>query len=129
MQTPVLVSLVKKDAAMLDAFGKGASEDIRKTKEELYRKLTQDPATGEIHCKLEKPNGEKTVQRSLPVSPNRVRVSPHPLRLRFDRCTTILYMPICIHAILLCHSNDFGSLALPHVLFSGSCPTFCLSAC
>jgi inositol-hexakisphosphate/diphosphoinositol-pentakisphosphate 1-kinase len=78
MQTPVLVSLVKKDAAMLDAFGKGASEDIRKTKEELYRKLTQDPATGEIHCKLEKPNGEKTVQRSLPVSPNRVRVSSPP---------------------------------------------------
>jgi hypothetical protein len=27
--TPILVSLVNKDASMLDAFGKGASEDIR----------------------------------------------------------------------------------------------------
>ncbi len=27
--TPILVSLVQKDASMLDAFGKGASEDIR----------------------------------------------------------------------------------------------------
>ena len=27
--TPILVSLVKKDAGLLDAFGKGASEDIQ----------------------------------------------------------------------------------------------------
>lgn len=74
MQTPVLVSLVKKDAAMLDAFGKGASEDIRRTKEELYRALTRDPATGEFHCK----GGDKPVY-SLPVSPNRVRAFLHPL--------------------------------------------------
>ena len=33
---PCQVSLVKKDAGMLDAFGKGASEDIRLAKEELY---------------------------------------------------------------------------------------------
>ena len=31
--TPILVSLVKKDAHMLDAFGKGASEDIRLAKQ------------------------------------------------------------------------------------------------
>jgi hypothetical protein len=67
LQTPILVSLVKKDAAMLDAFGKGASDDIRLAKERLYHVLTQDDA-GEFHCKsLQK------VQRSLPVSPNRVR--------------------------------------------------------
>ena len=38
--TPILVSLVKKDASMLDAFGKGASEDIRAAKEELYERMT-----------------------------------------------------------------------------------------
>lgn len=32
-------SLVKKDAHMLDAFGKGASEDIRSAKEELYNQV------------------------------------------------------------------------------------------
>lgn len=76
MQTPVLVSLVKKDAAMLDAFGKGASEDIRRTKEELYRALTRDPATGEFHYKH---SGDKKLQSSLPVSPNRVRILPSAL--------------------------------------------------
>jgi hypothetical protein len=40
--TPVLVSLVKKDAYMLDAFGKGASEDILRAKDALYRALTWD---------------------------------------------------------------------------------------
>ena len=32
-------SLVKKDAHMLDAFGKGASDDIRSAKEELYNQV------------------------------------------------------------------------------------------
>ena len=35
--TPILVSLVKKDASMLDAFGKGASEDIKEVKDKLYK--------------------------------------------------------------------------------------------
>ncbi|GAB4823839.1 hypothetical protein N2152v2_010885 [Parachlorella kessleri] len=43
--TPILVSLVKKDAGMLDAFGKGASEDIRLAKQELYAQMTFDPDT------------------------------------------------------------------------------------
>lgn len=30
---------MKKDAHMLDAFGKGASEDIRSAKEELYNQV------------------------------------------------------------------------------------------
>lgn len=34
--TPILVSLVKKDASMLDAFGKGASDDIRAAKNIVY---------------------------------------------------------------------------------------------
>ncbi|KAK9799737.1 hypothetical protein WJX73_006464 [Symbiochloris irregularis] len=42
--TPILVSLVKKDAGMLDAFGKGASEDIQAAKKELYKQMTWDPA-------------------------------------------------------------------------------------
>ena len=57
---------------MLDAFGKGASEDIRRTKEELYRALTRDPETGRFHCKTS--TDKMTTLRSLPVSPNRVRV-------------------------------------------------------
>lgn len=76
LQTPVLVSLVKKDAAMLDAFGKGASEDIQRTKDQLYCTLTRDPATGEAHCK-----GADKSQRSLPVSPNRVRPPAHHIEL------------------------------------------------
>ncbi|EFN57696.1 hypothetical protein CHLNCDRAFT_57228 [Chlorella variabilis] len=43
--TPILVSLVKKDAGMLDAFGKGASADIQLAKQELYAQMTWDPAT------------------------------------------------------------------------------------
>jgi inositol-hexakisphosphate/diphosphoinositol-pentakisphosphate 1-kinase len=45
--TPILVSLVKKDAGMLDAFGKGASADINAAKQELYAQMTWDPKTGE----------------------------------------------------------------------------------
>ena len=40
--TPILVSLVNKDAAMLDAFGKGASEEIRAAKALLYDAVTFD---------------------------------------------------------------------------------------
>lgn len=43
--TPILVSLVKKDAGMLDAFGKGASADIQLSKQELYAQMTWDPET------------------------------------------------------------------------------------
>ena len=45
--TPILVSLVKKDASMLDAFGKGASEDIRAAKEALYAAVTGAGGGGE----------------------------------------------------------------------------------
>lgn len=40
-----LCSLVKKDAGMLDAFGKGASEDIQLAKSELYSQMTWDKDT------------------------------------------------------------------------------------
>lgn len=43
--TPILVSLVKKDAGMLDAFGKGASVDINVAKQELYSQMTFDHET------------------------------------------------------------------------------------
>ena len=39
---PLICSLVKKDAGMLDAFGKGASEDIQLAKSELYSQMTWD---------------------------------------------------------------------------------------
>ena len=43
--TPILVSLVKKDAHMLDAFGKGASEDIRLAKQVQPHVLTRQCGT------------------------------------------------------------------------------------
>jgi inositol hexakisphosphate/diphosphoinositol-pentakisphosphate kinase len=42
--TPILVSLVKKDAGMLDAFGKGASADILAAKAEVYAAMTRGGA-------------------------------------------------------------------------------------
>ena len=68
MQTPILVSLVKKDAAMLDVFGKGASEDIARSKSVLYKALTLDPETKETHCVEPHTN-----RASPPPSPSRVR--------------------------------------------------------
>ena len=41
------MSLVKKDAGLLDAFGKGASDDIQTAKTELYRQMTTDPSQPE----------------------------------------------------------------------------------
>jgi inositol-hexakisphosphate/diphosphoinositol-pentakisphosphate 1-kinase len=38
---------VKKDAGMLEAFGKGASEDIHQAKTELYSQLCYDPSTNQ----------------------------------------------------------------------------------
>lgn len=43
--TPILVSLVNKDAGMLDAFGKGASVDINAAKAELYAQMTYNKDT------------------------------------------------------------------------------------
>ena len=45
--TPILVSLVNKDAGMLDAFGKGASLDINAAKAELYAQMTYNKSTHE----------------------------------------------------------------------------------
>ena len=45
--TPILVSLVNKDAGMLDAFGKGASVDINAAKAELYAQMTYNKDTME----------------------------------------------------------------------------------
>ncbi len=36
---------MKKDAGLLDAFGKGASDDIQRAKTELYSQMTYNPAT------------------------------------------------------------------------------------
>ena len=36
---------MKKDVGLLDAFGKGASEDIQNGKHELYSQMTFDPAS------------------------------------------------------------------------------------
>ena len=38
-------SLVKKDVGLLDAFGKGASDDIQNGKHELYSQMTYDPSS------------------------------------------------------------------------------------
>lgn len=69
--TPILVSLVKKDASMLDAFGKGASEDIRRCKNTLYTQMTWDPDRNTSMFaglpKLAIP--QQQAQSSLPPSP------------------------------------------------------------
>jgi inositol hexakisphosphate/diphosphoinositol-pentakisphosphate kinase len=57
---------VKKDAGMLDAFGKGASEDIRAAKAELYAQMTWDPAAGHS---LGAPPAATTPAPSPPPSP------------------------------------------------------------
>jgi inositol-hexakisphosphate/diphosphoinositol-pentakisphosphate 1-kinase len=67
LQTPILVSLVKKDAAMLDVFGKGASNDIAESKRLLYQTLTFDPETSASHCV--EPHLERA---SPPPSPSKV---------------------------------------------------------
>lgn len=59
-------SLVKKDAGMLDAFGKGASEDIRAAKSELYAQMTWDPLTSQS---LNTPPQITTPMPSPPPSP------------------------------------------------------------
>lgn len=41
----VFRSMVQQDAALLEAFGKGASEDIRLSKSELYAQMTWDPTS------------------------------------------------------------------------------------
>ena len=62
----VLCSLVKKDAGMLDAFGKGASDDIRAAKNELYGQMTWDPVS---HLSLNVPPQISTPRPSPPPSP------------------------------------------------------------
>ena len=65
------MSLVKKDAAMLDAFGKGASDDIATSKRRLYQTLTLNPETEETCCV--EPHRERA---SPPPSPSRVCCPP-----------------------------------------------------
>ena len=64
--TCLLCSLVKKDAGMLDAFGKGASDDIRAAKNELYGQMTWDPVTSQS---LNAPPQITTPRPSPPPSP------------------------------------------------------------
>ena len=58
---------------MLDAFGKGASEDIRLAKEELYKQMTWDAATSSSTYT------EPSMTTPLPSPP----VSPKPEGLHF----------------------------------------------
>ena len=51
---------------MLDAFGKGASDDIRAAKNELYGQMTWDPVT---HLSLNVPPQISTPRPSPPPSP------------------------------------------------------------
>ncbi len=67
----VLCSLVKKDAGMLDAFGKGASDDIRAAKNELYSQMTWDPVSSQS---LNAPPQITTPRPSPPPSPKLERV-------------------------------------------------------
>ncbi|WIA10709.1 hypothetical protein OEZ85_010886 [Tetradesmus obliquus] len=73
--TPILVSLVTKNASMLDAFGKGASDDILATKNTLYQHLTWDPEKASSMCsKLALPLATPA-STSPPPSPKRTPVA------------------------------------------------------
>ena len=61
---PTQVSLVNKDASMLEAFGKGASEDIENAKDLIYTAMTYDPET---------PSGTSPASLTPPGSPHMVR--------------------------------------------------------
>ena len=65
--TPILVSLVNKDAGMLDAFGKGASVDINAAKQELYAQMTYNKETKMSEYAM--PEYSKQL-RTPPESPN-----------------------------------------------------------
>jgi hypothetical protein len=56
---------------MLDAFGKGASDDIRAAKNELYSQMTWDPVTAQS---LNTPPQITTPRPSPPPSPKLERV-------------------------------------------------------
>ena len=66
--TPILVSLVNKDAGMLDAFGKGASVDIKAAKEELYAQMTYNAETRESNYAM--PDYSKPAKPTPPASPS-----------------------------------------------------------
>jgi len=72
--TPILVSLVKKDASMLDAFGKGASEDIQRAKDAVYKAMTHDP---EKQAPVQKRNSSTAVTPHGS-SPSSISRAPSP---------------------------------------------------
>ncbi|KAG2489657.1 hypothetical protein HYH03_011935 [Edaphochlamys debaryana] len=75
--TPILVSLVNKDASMLEAFGKGASDEIAEAKEMLYQAMTWDP--------------EKPLQAPLAVSKlNHTPMISPPLSPKVSRASSFL---------------------------------------
>ena len=85
-------SLVKKDAGMLDAFGKGASEDIRAAKAELYAQMTWDPLTAQS---LNTPPQITTPMPSPPPSP---KTEAGPLEAsagtpQLGQCSCSLFLP------------------------------------
>lgn len=87
-------SLVKKDAGMLDAFGKGASEDIRAAKAELYAQMTWDPLTAQS---LNTPPQITTPMPSPPPSPE----TDSGLHKANSGAATILLVPVCsYHSVL-----------------------------
>ncbi|GFR40431.1 hypothetical protein Agub_g1005 [Astrephomene gubernaculifera] len=72
--TPILVSLVNKDASMLEAFGKGASDDIAEAKEALYQAMTWDPEKPSM-APLAVSKLSQTPMISPPLSPKISRAS------------------------------------------------------
>ncbi|MEW5317234.1 MAG: hypothetical protein WDW38_008551 [Sanguina aurantia] len=71
--TPILVSLVKKDASMLESFGKGAGEDIRLAKAVLYEAITGDSETEPFRAhKKTNTNATTSVNRSSSTGPEPV---------------------------------------------------------
>ena len=117
---PTQVSLVNKDASMLEAFGKGASEDIENAKDLIYTAMTYDPET---------PSGTSPASLTPPGSPHMVGpprggmfvVKEWPLILQ--SAMQAHYKPLTHPPPLPCHMR---SEAPPP---DGGCRCRCCSCC
>ena len=99
--TPLVAtcSLVKKDAGMLDAFGKGASEDIQLAKSELYSQMTWDKDTkSSLSSELQL----TTPLPSPPPSPKPRKASAEDIsKLQHQSSSIVCYciMPLPLHSL------------------------------
>ena len=120
--TPILVSLVKKDASMLDAFGKSTCEKIAAAKALLYDHLTQSnapDATGETwsHCDWRMENEANNEGRRVPrrssfshVGPVD-RLPPNSVELLHRLASELNALVSCLEVLEASVENPHGTVA------------------